>query len=84
MHCSYSDVPGGAPEKNREQKMDLYQCSVPDPERFDTDLDPGIHATGVRIRIRILLFSSVALKILVKNKLSFKFFCLDIYTTVRK
>jgi hypothetical protein len=34
--------------------------SVPDPGRFDTDLDPRIRTTGLRIRIRI--FSSVTCK----------------------
>jgi hypothetical protein len=43
---------------------------IPDPYRYDTDPTPRICTTGLRIplRIRILLFSSVALKMTRKNK----------------
>jgi hypothetical protein len=40
--------------------------SVPDPDCFETDPDPQIRTTGLRIRI-LLLFSSVAFKIPTKN-----------------
>ncbi len=54
-------------------------ASVPDPWRFDTDPDPRIRATWLRnrLRIRIPVFSSVAVKIPTKNRFLFsKFFLL--------
>ncbi len=47
----------------------IVEDSVPDPWRFYTDSDPRIHTTGLQIRIRILLFSSMAFKI--STKMSF-------------
>ncbi len=41
-------------------KNTLLQSSVPDSWRFAVDLDPRIRTTG--LRIRIMLFSSVAIK----------------------
>ncbi len=41
---------------------------------FGTDPDPGIGTTDLRIRIQILLFSSLADKMQVKNKYFLKVF----------
>ncbi len=43
------------------------RCSFPDSWRFDTDPHPRIRTTGLRIRIRILPFSSVTFKMPTKS-----------------
>jgi hypothetical protein len=53
-------------------------------ETFGTDPDPGISTTDLRIRIRILLFSSVADKMQAKNKFLFKVFFTGKFTPVFK
>ncbi len=54
------------------------KSSVVDPWHFGTDPDQGIRTTDFRIRIRLLLFSSVADKMPTKKKFS-NFFCLPYY-----
>ncbi len=49
-----------------------FFSSVSNPLGFDMDLDPRIHTTG--LRIRILLFSSVAFKMPTKNQQRIVFF----------
>ncbi len=49
-------------------------ASVVDPWHFGTDPDPRIRASGqwIRIRLRILLFSSLTFKALTENLFLFK------------
>jgi hypothetical protein len=52
--------------------LGVLSSSFVDPWHFGTDSDPRIRTTGLRILIRILLFSSVAFKI--STKISFLLF----------
>jgi hypothetical protein len=49
------------------KKVARLQTSVENPWHFGTDADQGIRATDLRIRIRILLFSSMDFKIPTKK-----------------
>jgi hypothetical protein len=49
------------------KKVARLQTSVEDPWHFGTDADPGIRANDLRIRFRILLFSSMDFKIPTKK-----------------
>ncbi len=54
--------------------MFKFQISVPDPWHFGMDPDPRIRTYDLRIRLRILLFSSVTFEMPTK-----KFLLLIIY-----
>ncbi len=70
-------------QKDVFQKVPVLRLRgrVPDSWHFGTDPDPRIHTFDYRIRIRILLFSSVAFKTPTKNN----FVCLFlIYIILRR
>ncbi len=65
--------------------MDSYVgSSIPDPWRFYTKPHSRLRTTGLRFRIRILLFSSMAFRMPTKYKFFWLFLTVDTFTSVFK